>query len=387
MRRWNLKDATRSEATSIPRTPHQHKADHHDRTALDYPSEQERAPMKEPHSESFWLVQSPHLVSQSDLSIWTSRPLWTLSEGGEGICHDTVDPMNGCQDTPVSDGAINDTTIRMENLEMSSPLVEARCDPSTGPIAACQDTDRLERAYLWSPKGSRSSSMSIDSTRRPTHALALSDHTSWGFAEVTGLPDRPPRSDSTFGTSITKAAEGKPPLDARFYPRTPARKFFKIGRLFAISRSSGADSMGSAWSSDPWATDLRAPGIQYLRTCKLVVVQEGSCSSLCVPVTTYGGRGISRKHFNQDEANFHAIIFLKKSGADPQYLSGEAKSIKRPIAVKPASEDLNLHPASRLNFGKVHQVPHEASVMNIGKVEDQGLPYLSQYFRTHAKRV
>ena len=278
-------------------------------------------------------------------------------------------------DFSATESAIHDTTHQMEHLVVSGP----ETDIGT-PIAP----QEAEIRSLLFRRDSQSSITSLDSSQVPTKGLSLNGDVD--FTEATGMPSQGPLSESSFRTSITEAAkETLTSDDHRFYPRVPGNKFFTIGRVFAISRPSSKRGIDCVWSFDSVTSSAGVVGSRYLH-CKLVVVHGGPSDCLCIPVTTYGAQGLSKKLFPPSEIDAHAIVYLDTSGAHPQRLPGEGKLSKCPIAVKAATEDVHLHPASRLNFAKVHLIPYAASVMDIGQVKSECVPYLALYFRRHINK-
>ena len=158
------------------------------------------------HSQPFfwpWELDSTHRTTMRDLN--------TTVVAAENL-------MSGMDDTRPgsyrpSESAMDGTAAQAGTLQSSVQSADVNTDGfdetpigGTGPSQGQSSADSLS-------KQSRSSSMSLDSSHRPFQALSVaSDQSSWGFTRVTGFPSRPPRSDSTFRTSITRALETNTPL-------------------------------------------------------------------------------------------------------------------------------------------------------------------------------
>jgi hypothetical protein len=389
MRIWDLRDSNRVIATAVPIRTNGHTRDAKGSEGEDETLNPEDVSLMDERSKASWDARLSSILHPSECWTWDYRPGGGGNEEFNGFVPMTgeirVDSID-YDESAVPENSVEDTTFKPGPLDVSGQVLGVSSFPTSDQAAIRLEPDPSEPSSSSCPKQSRSSSMSLDSSQRPTRALSISDRSSWRFSKVTGLPSEPSRSDTSFRRSLIKVVEPPTASDARFYLRVPAKKFFKVGRVFAISRLNAKLCPVEGGGLHVSPINARDGSSMNFHICMLVVVQAAPMFCLCVPITTYGGRGLSRQHLTPEEINAHAIIFMNVPEADPQYLLNEARSIKRPIAVKRAAHDQALHPASRINFAKVHKIFHETNVMNVGKVEEKWIPYLSQYFRMHNQR-
>jgi hypothetical protein len=202
------------------------------------------------------------------------------------------------------------------------------------------------------------------------------------------IATRPPEPDKHFSTiplaTSTKIAGSgrgtKEKLDTRYIVR-PSR-FFSLGRVFALlwHESTGTATSGSTSSADrPTAFGEEI----YSTIRRMIVVKEGHGFSICIPIATYGGRGVLKSGLTIAEVAAHAIVYMK--GNLPEPLPEELRRGLNldPICIIPSSPDQKLHPASRINFGKLYSVEHNVKAMNIGTVDPGSMPRFLAYFRTN----
>jgi hypothetical protein len=154
-----------------------------------------------------------------------------------------------------------------------------------------------------------------------------------------------------------------------------AKRYFKLGRVFMTH---WAEPKGTSPSSDENAqvdSDHRKVAFSEIRHFVVVRAKAGHC--LCVPISTYRGQG-TLKHTARP-AQDHAIIVA--FGDEPQLQPGEPELKKRPLKVICEDPTLKkLHPASRINFGKVYTVEYNIKVRTFGRIATESLPLLQQYF-------
>ncbi|KAI9889302.1 MAG: hypothetical protein M1814_005609 [Vezdaea aestivalis] len=101
---------------------------------------------------------------------------------------------------------------------------------------------------------------------------------------------------------------------------------------------------------------------------------RGRGHSLCVPISTYSQRGTLKTGL---EPKDHAIIYIK----NPTLLKGERLQ-KSAIQLVPTYSKEYLHPASRIDFGRVHTVNHNTLVRDLGMVHENHLLRLKNYFKS-----
>lgn len=142
------------------------------------------------------------------------------------------------------------------------------------------------------------------------------------------------------------------------------RSFFEHGRVLKVLWS---EPMGqtptfshkSKWRHNNVHTKIR----------RFVVIRKGKDSSICLPITTYGGRGMKKPGIRLDE---HVAIF---SGDRPESM----KYWKHPIRVKTAYKD-KIERESVINIAKTYTIEHNVKVVDVGKVDSDDLERLDKYF-------
>ena len=178
------------------------------------------------------------------------------------------------------------------------------------------------------------------------------------------------------GTTI-QGTPGERELDPNYSKRRDARKFFSIGRVFALiwHEPAGSDR-GSV-------TSFRGEHV-YTSVRRMVVVRELHGACWAIPICTYGKRGVEKRGFDHTDIQGHAVIYM--TGKSPYTPSTEPKMSKNPIQVDPAG-DQELERMSRVNFTKVHTVEHEVKVLNIGRVSQRSMPDFEKYWADQARPV
>lgn len=167
-------------------------------------------------------------------------------------------------------------------------------------------------------------------------------------------------------------------LDRSFQVQTDPRHFFVFGRVFRVlwHEPSGASLNGQVPYNNVTSIGKFGEGL-YTTLRWMLVVKEGSAHCICSPISTYGGRGLS-KNLSQSDIAAHAIIHA--TDAEPQPLPGEPRMSKVPIPVSVRNHDLNpIQVASRVNFSQLHTVQHNVKVAEVGMVPERFHDYVRQY--------
>jgi len=212
------------------------------------------------------------------------------------------------------------------------------------------------------------------------------------LASVEENPSRPGRfgKNWTLGEEApdVKATDGDTEtLDPRYKKRRDAKEFFTVGRVFAMLwHDNAGDPRGPGQGlGEPVYTSIgRYNEKIYSHIRRMVVVREKHGYSLCIPINTYGRRGLAAKKFNQEDFEDHAIVYGSQFDA-PEALEGEGQMTKDPIAVDLAPGQ-ELADTSRLNFGKPQSVDWNVKVMNVGKVSKRSMPFLEGYWENEARK-
>ncbi|KAI0966509.1 hypothetical protein F4678DRAFT_448711 [Xylaria arbuscula] len=139
-------------------------------------------------------------------------------------------------------------------------------------------------------------------------------------------------------------------------------RFFRMGRCFITrwvepmsSRLEDQSATDTTRTTDPY-------GGAFTKMRRFIVIREGYHCSWCVPIHTYQGRGTTKPDIKlHDHAKMYRIGNTEVEAEFP---------LRKPIGIviEGESELHQLHPASLVNFGKIHTIEHDISVMNIGYV-------------------
>src|SRR5271170_5027833 len=138
-------------------------------------------------------------------------------------------------------------------------------------------------------------------------------------------------------------------LDHRYRKRHNAKKFFMVGRVFAILWHKGGDKKG------------RHKEEVYSHTRRMAVVRERHGRCWCLPINTYNCQGVAWMDLSVQDRINHSIIYTDdtKPAVAP---AEEGMMIKKPIAVTAASSEQKFHYMSRINFGKPYSVEWNVKV-------------------------
>lgn len=214
-------------------------------------------------------------------------------------------------------------------------------------------------------------------------------------ASRTSQPSRSNRgSRDSFQSEIEiRGTEGEAEtLDPRYrQPRHPGQ-FFVVGKVFAV-----------LWHENVGRSNQEpGPDVKFVRTIqtdnstigrygerifshirRMVVVRRRYGYCWCVAINTYSGKGVSGKRRANVEDRSHTIVH--DSTKPPQYVAGEKKIVKEPIAVIMTSPE-TLHVASRLNYAKVHTVEHNVKVMDVGMVHPESMAFFEAHWQNEVSR-
>ncbi|KAL4920077.1 hypothetical protein BDW62DRAFT_22314 [Aspergillus aurantiobrunneus] len=105
----------------------------------------------------------------------------------------------------------------------------------------------------------------------------------------------------------------------------------------------------------------------------MVVVKVFEQCSWCFAISTYGGRGVAKRGVDETK---HAIVYMR--GTTPTRGYNEPPMTKEPLSVSSDRQE-ELHPMSRLNFGKIYTVEHNVKVLPIGTISSGSMTRFHQY--------
>ncbi|KAI4269274.1 MAG: hypothetical protein LQ337_007383 [Flavoplaca oasis] len=147
-----------------------------------------------------------------------------------------------------------------------------------------------------------------------------------------------------------------PRLDPNeFYVRSKPHDFFVEGRVFIKlhieDAGDGFPSIVNGAESGFSSVAYEEVAFSQLRRFVVIkaITQELYC--LCLPITTYSGKGLAKKGIDPSS---HTVIHTTTHA--PALLEGEPPTSKRPIRVVAKTPDVKIDPRSRLNYGKTYTV-------------------------------
>ncbi|KAL8753306.1 MAG: hypothetical protein Q9184_005460 [Pyrenodesmia sp. 2 TL-2023] len=162
-----------------------------------------------------------------------------------------------------------------------------------------------------------------------------------------------------------------------FYVRVPPHKFFVEGRVFIKLHTEDAGNTAADHSSFGFSI-VSYGELAYSQLRRFVVIKakpkENFC--LCIPISTYSGKGAGKKGVDQKA---HAIIYT--GSEPPEKLKTEVGMNKSPIRVVPSRPDEKLDSVSRVNMGKMFTVEWNTKVKDIGQVDKASLVKLLAYWK------
>ena len=149
------------------------------------------------------------------------------------------------------------------------------------------------------------------------------------------------------------------------------KKFFKVGRVFAVLWSEPAGE-NVDWSDEDEYEIVRYGEKVFTKIRRFVVVREGDRHSTCLPLLTYQGKATRKHGVNPDD---HAAVFAENS--KPRFLPGENLR-KSPLKIIIEDPREKIDPLTRINFSKIYTVEHNVKALKIGRIPDTDL--LRKYF-------
>ncbi|KAL9579632.1 MAG: hypothetical protein Q9212_004999 [Teloschistes hypoglaucus] len=174
---------------------------------------------------------------------------------------------------------------------------------------------------------------------------------------------------------------GKPTFGARLDPKYQVMKrpheYFLEGTVFSKLHTEEAGSTSADFTTFGFST-VAYDGRVYSQLRRFVVVmpkpKELFC--LCVPITTYSGKGTMKKGVDK---NAHTIIYTGNQA--PRRLPEEKGMNKAPLKVIPVGPEEMLDPMSRINIGKPYSVEWNNKVKPIGRLDHSSRLQLRAYWK------
>jgi hypothetical protein len=112
----------------------------------------------------------------------------------------------------------------------------------------------------------------------------------------------------------------------------------------------------------------------FIKVRHFIVVKSRSHHSLCIPISTYRGKGVT----NRPDAKHHSIIY--DTTKVPAALPGEQLE-KYDIQMERADGCDPLAASSRINYAQTYTVQHNVKVKGIGKISGVHMTWVKKYWR------
>ncbi|KAL3421115.1 hypothetical protein PVAG01_07560 [Phlyctema vagabunda] len=142
-------------------------------------------------------------------------------------------------------------------------------------------------------------------------------------------------------------------------------RFFKPGRVFKCMWSEPAGN-----TAEDRFTSYRGGHATYTKIRRFVVVKQKTHNCICIPLQTYGGRGISKSGIQISE---HAMVYEARADRPPRASSRSIKPF--PIVLETPGK---IDPSSVLHFGSVYTVEYNVKVAKIGRIEKDHVERLKE---------
>ncbi|OJD14607.1 hypothetical protein AJ78_05067 [Emergomyces pasteurianus Ep9510] len=150
-------------------------------------------------------------------------------------------------------------------------------------------------------------------------------------------------------------------LDESYRIRSHPRRYFKVGQVFSVLWHEPAGKTGTTLTlyNEHVHSKIR----------RMVVLLEKQDCCWCLPIHTYGGRGIDKPSINHKT---HAVIRTP----DVSCYGKLSTMIQDEFIVTPEAGE-TLARTSLLDFGKVYTVEHNSKVKSVGKLTAGGAALLA----------
>jgi hypothetical protein len=159
------------------------------------------------------------------------------------------------------------------------------------------------------------------------------------------------------------------------HPYSTSKDFFTIGRVFATLWTEPPGG-NSGKDNDSIVTDVSYATKVYLKIRRFIVVEERDESAICLPVTSYNGKGLTKRGVRRSD---HGFIYVKNK---PEKVDG--------MKSEPLKLDLSRGDATRIidptyvNYGKRYTVETnvKVKVKDIGILDTRSKSILLRYSRS-----
>lgn len=183
-----------------------------------------------------------------------------------------------------------------------------------------------------------------------------------------------------------------------FKQRKNPKRFFVPGRVGCVVLSFSRDGSDSSrtqifatlWteaaqerddnqshsSAQSWSVNTYGEPV-FSKTRRFVVIRGGELAATVIPITTYGGQGLTKERICVED---HGLIRSDKNAAAPKDIPKGRAIQPTPIIVDHDSPTTKLDDLSRLNYGAPSTVHHWCKVKSIGMVNRGSMVVLLAQF-------
>ncbi|KIV81354.1 hypothetical protein PV11_03545 [Exophiala sideris] len=169
-------------------------------------------------------------------------------------------------------------------------------------------------------------------------------------------------------------------LNESYKLRRDVERYFISGRIFAMvwAESMGLQHNKTGITSNKQVNTRFKGGEFHTTIRRMVVIRQRKGYCVCVPISSYGGRGV-KPNMPPSEKQAHAIIY-DNGRPTPSRFSTEPEFEKRPIAADMHTGE-TLTASSRIHFGRFHTVDYNVKVKDIGRIADRSKAEFDTYWR------
>ncbi|KAK5442670.1 tyrosine protein phosphatase 1 [Exophiala xenobiotica] len=194
-----------------------------------------------------------------------------------------------------------------------------------------------------------------------------------------------PRARRTVAVALRFQTTDTVSIDSRFCAQF--KPFFVPGRVFAIllQEPSCAQSISQKTGSNRKDAFEGLTGNELIgHVRRMIVCRQLQGSSLCVPISSYNGKGVAAKPLSYQERRCYAIVYPRGQRA-PEGPPGEPNFSKMPIAIN-LCEDQVLPESSRIDFGEWTTIEYNVHVMDVGRVAAESMANFESHCREELLR-
>ena len=147
--------------------------------------------------------------------------------------------------------------------------------------------------------------------------------------------------------------------------------FFVVGRVFSTLWTESFEGIIND-QNQTFVSEVALGGRVYSKIRRFVVVRQSDRSCICLPVTSYNGRGPKKGKINLLE---HGYIYSHKT---PKPVPGIEK---KPIKINLVKGEVPLRDPSLVNYGRVYTVETNVKVREVGLVDTASRKILLSYWK------